>query len=259
MRNAAVLRGIGGVLFLVLLWETAARSGTMRYEFLPAPSAIALALSELIATGAVFEEAAHTLSATLAAWGIAVTIGVFFGAALGLSTRLRTYTMATVEILRPLPPVALVPVALLLFGFSIKTELVVTTVPAVFPVLIGTMGGVMAVPLRLRDVARSMRLRYAEVLWKIVIPAAAPSVLVGCRLSMSISLVLAIVVEMIGNPQGLGYAVVREAQALNSGGMFAYIFVVGLIGIVLNAALIAVSRILLPGEFQRLKSASMDA
>lgn len=259
MRNVALLRGMGGVLFLLLLWEAAVRSGTVAYEFLPAPSVIALALSELIATGAVLGEAAHTLSAALTAWGIAVLIGVFFGAALGLSPRLQIYTMATVEILRPLPPVALVPVALLLFGFSIKTELVVATVPAVFPVLIGTMGGVMAVPFRLRDVARSMRLRYWEVLWKIVIPAAAPSVLVGCRLGMSISLVLAIVVEMIGVPQGLGYAVVREAQALNSASMFAYIFVVGLIGIVLNATLIAVSRILLPGEFQRLNSAAMDA
>jgi ABC-type nitrate/sulfonate/bicarbonate transport system permease component len=68
------------------------------------------------------------------------------------------------------------------------------------------MGGVMAVPSGLRDVGRSMRLSPADILWKIVLPAAAPSVVVGCRLSMSISLVLAIVVEMIGNPQGLGYA-----------------------------------------------------
>jgi sulfonate transport system permease protein len=251
VRGVALLRGIGGILIFLLLWEMAVRSGALRFEYLPPPSAIALAFGKLATTESVIGEIAHTVSATLIAWGIAVAIGVFFGGALGLSPALRAYTMATVEVLRPLPPVALIPVALLLFGFSIKTELVVIAIPGIWPVLIGTMGGVMAVPARLRDVAHSMRLRRSEILRNVLIPAAAPSVLVGCRLSMSTSLVLAIVVEMIGNPQGLGYAVIREAQALDREAMFAYVFVIGLLGIIFNVALIAVSKILLPGEFKR--------
>jgi sulfonate transport system permease protein len=247
----ASLRGIGGVLILLLLWELAVRGGAFRIEYLPLPSAIALALGKLTTTAAVFEETAHTVCAALVAWAIATTIGVVFGGALGLSPRLRVYTMASVEILRALPPVVLIPVALLLFGFSIRTELFVIAVPGVWPVLIGTMGGVMAVPARLRDVAKSMRLGRMEAFCKIFVPSAAPSVLVGCRLSMTISLVLAIVVEMIGNPEGLGYAVVREAMALNRETMFAYVFLIGLLGVFFNGALVAASKTLLPGEFGR--------
>jgi ABC-type nitrate/sulfonate/bicarbonate transport system permease component len=256
---ASILRGSGGFLAFLLLWEGAVWGGLLRYEYLPAPSVIVGALWNLALAGDAFGELAHTLGAALAAWTIAVTVGVALGAALGLSATVRIYTMASVELARPLPPVALVPLALLLFGFSIKAELVVAAIPAAFPVLIGTMGGVMTVPSGLRDVARSMRLGPAEALWKIVLPAAAPSVLVGCRLGMSISLVLAIVVEMIGNPEGLGYAIVREAQALNSANTFAYIFIVGALGILLNAALVGVSGVLLPGRFERIMAAAAEA
>jgi sulfonate transport system permease protein len=258
VRSLALLRGLGGVLSFLLLWEVAVRTGAFHLESIPTPSEIAAALPGL-ATEELFGEVAHTVNAALVAWGLAAVFGVFFGAALGLFATLRAYTMATVEVLRPLPPVALVPVALLLFGFSIETELFVTTISAVWPILVGTMGGVLAVSPQLKDVARSLRLRPWEVLCKVLIPAAAPSVLVGCRLSMTISLVLAIVVEMIGNPQGLGYAVVREAQALDRPAMFAYVFIIGLLGVIFNVALVVVSKILLPGEFKRPQTAAMGA
>lgn len=251
MRRIAALRGTGGVLVFLLLWEATVRTGVLQGDYLSAPSAVAQSLARLMTTASVLGEIAHTLGAALAGWAIAAALGVALGAALGVSPVLRTYTMTTVELLRPLPPVALVPVALLLFGFSIRTELVVIVIPGIFPVLVGTMGGVLAVPQRLRDVARSLRLSPAEIICKILIPAAAPSLLVGCRLALSMSLVLAVVVEMIGNPQGLGYAVVREAQGLDRDTMYAYVFIIGLLGILLNACLVAASKALLPGEFNR--------
>jgi ABC-type nitrate/sulfonate/bicarbonate transport system permease component len=162
MRSAVpVLRATGGFVAFLLLWEGAVRGGLLHYDYLPAPSAVAVALSELALAGDAFGETAHTLGAALAAWAIAVSVGVVCGAVLGVSATVRTYTMATVELIRPLPPVALVPVALLLFGFSIKTEIIVTALPAVFPVLIGTMGGVMAVPSGLRDLGGSLEDRAA--------------------------------------------------------------------------------------------------
>lgn len=251
MKIGALLRGIGGILLFLLIWEAANVSGLFRFESVPPPSAIVGALLKLLATRAFFEEMAHTISAALVAWAGAVVIGVLFGAALGLVPALRTYAMATVEFMRPLPPVGLVPMAMLLFGFSIKTELFVIVIAGIWPVLIGTMGGVMAMSARLRDVAQCLHLSKADMLLKIFIPAAFPSMLVGFRLSLSTSLVLAIVVEMIGNPEGLGYAVVREAQALDRETMFAYVIIIGILGVVFNAALVGVSRALLPGQFKR--------
>jgi len=251
VKLSPLLRGIGGLLVFVLAWEFLIQSGMIRFQYLPPPSAIAIAFSELIATPTMYAEMMHTIGAALGSWIIAAMIGIVLGAALGLSKSLRTYTMTSIEVLRPLPPVALIPVALLMFGFSLKTELFVIAIPAIWPILVGTMGGVLSTSTRLREVARSLKLHRSEILFKILIPAAAPSVLVGCRLSMSLSLVLAIVVEMIGNPEGLGYAVVREAQALNPNLMFAYIILIGLLGVLFNHFLVVASKILLPGEFRR--------
>jgi ABC-type nitrate/sulfonate/bicarbonate transport system permease component len=81
-----------------------------------------------------------------------------------------------------------------------------------------------------------------------LIPAAAPAIVVGCRLSMGLSLVMAIIAEMLGNPHGLGYAIINELQAMQPGGMFAYVLFIGILGIALNAGLVRLSRRLLRGH-----------
>jgi ABC-type nitrate/sulfonate/bicarbonate transport system permease component len=245
------MRGLGGILLFLLLWESVVRSGLFVYEYLPSPSAIIGSLSVLVTDRDVVAETIHTVGATLLGWSIAVAIGILLGTLLGFSKTARDYGLATVELLRPIPAVALVPVAMLLFGFSIQTELLVIVIPSIWPVLVSTMHGIIAVPGRLEDVARSLRLSRLDAVTKVLIPAAAPAVLVGCRLSMTTALVLAIVSEMIGNPQGIGYAVVREAQALQPELMFAYVLITGFLGVALNAALVALSKLILPGKFRR--------
>jgi ABC-type nitrate/sulfonate/bicarbonate transport system permease component len=245
------MRGLGGILLFLVLWEAAVRSGLFVYEYLPAPTAIAEGFSVLVTDRDVVAETIHTVGVTLLGWSIAVSIGISLGALLGFSKTARDYGLATVELLRPIPAVALVPVAMLLFGFSIKTELVVIIIPSIWPVLVSTMRGIMGVPARLEDVASSLRLSRLEAVTKVLIPASAPAVLVGCRLSMTTALVLAIVSEMLGNPQGIGYAVVREAQALQPDLMFAYVLITGFLGVALNSGLVVLSKQLLPGEFMR--------
>jgi sulfonate transport system permease protein len=252
------LRGLGGILVVLLAWQAIVGSGLAVYDYLPAPSAIAAGLPELLDDRGVIGETLHTVGATLLGWGIAVALGLSIGALLGVSPTAREYGLTSVELLRPVPAVALVPVAMLMFGFSIQTELLVIVIPSIWPVLVSTMRGIMTVPDRLEDVARTLRLGRVEAVVKVLMPAAAPAVLVGCRLSMTTALVLAVVAEMIGNPEGIGYAVVREAQALHPDLMFAYVLIAGMLGVLLNAGLLWFGRLLLPGVFNR-PSASAGA
>jgi sulfonate transport system permease protein len=251
MSAARTLRGLGGIALFFLLWQVIVGSGLATYDYLPSPIAIAASVPELVGDRGVVGETLHTLGATLVGWGIAVAIGLSLGALLGFSRPARDYGLASVELLRPVPAVALVPAAMLLFGFSIQTELVVIVIPTIWPVLVSTMSGIMAVPDRLEDVARALRLGRVETVLKVLIPAAAPAVLVGLRLGMTTALVLAVVAEMIGNPEGIGYAVVREAQALHPDLMFAYVLIAGMLGVLLNAGLVGIARLILPGVFNR--------
>jgi ABC-type nitrate/sulfonate/bicarbonate transport system permease component len=131
----------------------------------------------------------------------------------------------------------------------------VIILPALWPVLINTMGAVLGVHARLFEVGRTFRLSRAEILRKIMLPAALPGVLVGARLSMTLALVLAIVAEMVGNPAGLGYAVVREQQAMRPELVFAYVVVIGALGVILNAALTGAVAVLFPAASGRLREA----
>lgn len=234
-----------------LVWEAFVRGGVVQYAYLPAPTAIIAGLVELLATGQLWADTAHTLQAVLLGWAIAAGIGIVIGLVLGVSPTLRRYSLASIEVLRPMPGIAFVPPALLLYGFSLKTELVVIVLPALWPVLINTMGGVAGVHQRLFEVGATFRLSRARIVTKIVIPAALPSILVGLRLSLTLALVLAIVAEMVGNPTGLGYAVVRDQQALRPALMFADVFVIGVLGILLNHALVQITSWVLPAASSR--------
>jgi ABC-type nitrate/sulfonate/bicarbonate transport system permease component len=178
----------------------------------------------------------------LIGWTAAAAIGIGLGLALGLSPLLRRWSLASFEVLRPLPAIAFLPLALLLFNFSLTTELVLMIYASIWPVFINTMGGVMGVTSRLYDVSRTLRLSRMQTLVKVIVPAAAPAIVTGCRLSMGLTLVMAIVAEMIANPHGLGYAVISELQAMQPQRMFAYVLFIGMLSIALNAGLLWVSR-----------------
>ena len=183
---------------------------------------------------------------TLIGWLLASALGIGLGLLLGLSQTAWRWSMASIEVMRAIPPVSLVPVALLVFGFSIRMELMIILFVSAWPVLVNTIDGVRGVRAELVDVARMLRMSRVRRITKIMLPAAVPSIIVGLRLALSLSLVLAVVAEMIGNPNGLGNALVSAQQALQPEQMFAYVFVIGLLGVGLNAALGYVSSRLVP-------------
>lgn len=242
------LPGLATLLLIGVAWQVAVQSGLVDFEYLPAPSGVLVALWRLLLSGALLAQTAHTLGSVLLGWVIASAIGIALGLALGISPFLRRYFQASLEVLRPLPGIAFLPVALLLFNFSLTTELVVMIYASLWPVLINTMGGIMGVGARLHDVCRTLRLSRWQSVTRVLIPAAAPAIVVGCRLSLGLALVMAIIAEMLGNPQGLGYAIVNALEAMQPDQMFADVLFVGLMGIALNAALMWLSARLLRGH-----------
>ena len=108
------------------------------------------------------------------------------------------------------------------------------------------MGGVANVQPRLLDVGRTFRLTDGEVVLRLLLPAALPSIIVGARTGLGLALVMSIVAEIVGNPAGLGYGIVREQQAMNPEAMFAYILVVGLLGVALNSGVVNLTNAIWP-------------
>jgi ABC-type nitrate/sulfonate/bicarbonate transport system permease component len=241
------LAGLATAVAIVVAWELVVQLSVNRFESLPPPTQIAVAAVELARSGQLWIDFSHTLVAALAGWLLASAAGLALGVVLIQSRLLHGYALATIEVLRPLPPVAFVPVAVLAFGFSIATELSVMVLPCLWPVLINTMTALRQTPERLLEVACACRLSPLATLTRLRLPQAFPTIMVGLRLALSLALVLAVVTEMIGNPEGMGYAMVREQQALRADAMFAYLFLIGLTGVALNAGLRTIGRTLFPG------------
>jgi len=239
-----------GLLVLVAFagtWEVLVRFEIAELRFLPAPSEIAVAAQGAMVDGELVGRTIHTVGVTLLGWSIASAIGLVLGVALGLSPTAYRYSMTSFEVTRAIPPITLVPAALLIFGFSLRMELVLVVFGGIWPVLVNTIGGIRSIRPELRDVATMLRLSRTATIQKLVLPAALPSVVVGLRLALSLCLVLAIVAEIVGNPAGLGNGLISARQALQPALMFVYVVAAGLLGVVLNAALGAVARLLLPG------------
>jgi ABC-type nitrate/sulfonate/bicarbonate transport system permease component len=242
------LLGLATGVGLLLLWELVLRTGLITMEYLPMPSEVAVGGWEIIDNGKLVENLTHTLTAALLGWVIAVAVGVPLGTLIGLVRPVWTYTMASVDSLRALPIVAFVPVAVLLFGFSMQTEVLLAFYAALWPITLNTIAGMKSLDARKREVGRVLKLGARGELWKLRLPAATPSIVVGLRLGISIALVLTLVAEMVGNPAGLGFALIQTAQALRPEQMFAYIIAIGLIGIVLNSVLQWGARLLFRGQ-----------
>jgi ABC-type nitrate/sulfonate/bicarbonate transport system permease component len=179
---------------------------------------------------------------------MATILGVLFGIMIGLSLPLWKGVMASVDVLRSLPIIALVPVGVIIFGFTLILEIVIATYAVLWPIAVNTVSGVRQTRSELIDIGRIIRMTRIEKLWKLILPSALPLILVGLRLGLGLSLVLAIVTEIVGTPNGIGYALINAEQALHPAQMFVYILITGVIGYLLNGVFIFSTRLILPAE-----------
>jgi ABC-type nitrate/sulfonate/bicarbonate transport system permease component len=231
---------------MAVLWQIAKDTGVITSTFLPAPTQILRAAGDLISAGTLITDVWHTLYVALAGWTIAGVLGVAIGVVLGLGESLWRYSMASIEFLRALPGIAFVPVAVLILGFSAKTELVIVVYVSIWPVLVNAIHGVRSVTPVHDDLARMLRMGRASRIRRLVLPTAMPFVLVGLQFSLALALALALVAEMIGNPAGIGHGLIMAQNTLQPAEMFAYVVTVGLLGLALNAIYLQVSARLFP-------------
>ncbi len=233
---------------IVIAWQLAKSLGALPYQNVPSPLDIWNTGVHLAVTGDLQGNLFHTLVACLSGWAIGSAIGVALGVALGLSTLTWTYSMASVDVLRAIPAISFIPIAVIIFTQTLQMEIVIAGWVAIWPVVVSTMSGVQGVSAMHNDLAASLRMPWTAKVTKLALPTAAPKILVALRLGLAGAFALAIVAEIVGNPAGIGYALVNAQQQQQPSAMFAYILLTGAAGLVLNALITLVFRLLAPGQ-----------
>lgn len=226
--------GAAGVASLMVLLEVVPRLGLVDPRFLPPLSDVLAALGATVMTGAFWS----ALLSTLLTWGIgliaSLVAGIALGVAIGTSTILREVTASTIEFLRPVPSVALIPVAVLLLGPGRNATLLLVVYASFWQVLIQVMAGVQDVDPVAADTARSYRFRAGTRVRAVVWPTTLPYAMTGVRLAASVALILTVTGELLVSGDGIGglIATARESGAVAP--MYAYVIVTGLLGLLVN-------------------------
>ena len=241
-RSRAVFESAAVLLALLALWWLASHREWVSKVFLPTPEATLASLAEgLNLSGRGQGELApftwQTVQRMLLGWLLASLAGVVLGAAIGMSAAARRWLQPTLEFLRPLPASAVMPLAIALFGLGNGMVLFVVAFGAMWPVLLATLHGFASVEPRLREVAAALQLPRSAFVCKIGLPSALPDILAGMRLSMTVSLIVAVVGEMIASQPGLGQAILLAARSFRASELFAGIVLLGALGFASNALL----------------------
>lgn len=223
------------ILLLVGL-EVFARTAGRNSDALAPPSEAVLAFIRAVADGSVVQATAFTLGSAGLGLLFGGASGIALGMVIGLSRRAAATSFLSVEMLRPVPSVALIPIAMLIFGFGVAMEVSVVTFATFWPMLILSQNAVRQLEPRLLEVSAALELSIAQRALKIVLPAVLPRLCVSMRLGVAIALVVAVTVEIAANPNGMGYALMIAQQSLDPALMMAWLGWIGLVGFATNAA-----------------------
>lgn len=241
-RMALPWRGWVVPALLLAALELYARTVAASSDAIAAPSAALAAFVRSAGDGSLWSATAFTLQAAASGLATGALLAVPLGLLLGLSRRAAASSFLTVELLRPIPSVALIPIAMLVFGFGLRMELAIVAFATFWPILVLTQAAVRQVEPRLLEVSAALQLSPWQRAWMIVLPAVVPRLFVALRQGVAIALVVAVTVEVGANPNGMGYALMIAQQSLDPAGMLAWLLWVGAVGYTINALALRLQR-----------------
>lgn len=225
------------VLLFFAVWELLPRAGLVSSAFLSPPTEVAAAIADLIQSGQLNKHIAASLQRSLSGLLLAVVVGVGLGLLMGVVRRFEAFIDPLLQLFRQVSALALFPVFLLFFGIGETSKIAIIFWAAFWPVLLNTISGVKQVEKLLIHSALSMGASQHFIFFKVILPAAAPSIFTGIRLAGAYSITALVAAEMIGSHAGLGFLTLNSQEIFQIPSMYAGIVLLALLGLALNYVL----------------------
>jgi NitT/TauT family transport system permease protein len=221
------------LVFFLMLWHYSV-IWTATKVF-PAPLAVLKGVAELSRKGLLWAYVGDSLRRVALGFGFAAAVGIPLGLTLGWYPSINQVVNPVLQMLRPISPIAWIPVSIVLFGVGETTGVFLIFLSALFPIVVACISGVSSVPSIFRRAGRNFGLAPFQLLTKVVFPAALPQIIIGLRIALGIAWVVVVAAEMIAVDSGLGYLVI---DARNSGKRYdlvvAAMLLIGVIGLLLD-------------------------
>lgn len=236
------LSGVLGIFGFLATWEAVCRIGLIDDRYIPPASTVIVTALGYLADPEFWSALGRTLSGWALGLLIAAVAAIALGILIGSSEFLRKATHSTIEFLRPIPSVALIPLAVLVFGTSLNSTLLLVVYAAFWQILIQVLYGVGDIDPVAADTARSYRLGLLARVRYLVWPTALPYVMTGLRLGAAVALILAITAELVIGGGGLGELISQAKSGGAIGKLYALILITGLLGVIVNVGMRAIER-----------------
>jgi NitT/TauT family transport system permease protein len=220
---------------LIIAWELTVRLGGLNTNSLPGPSQVFFSMIELIGNGALFKHTAASLFRVTAGFYLAAALGIPLGIVLGRSHVAALLFNPVIHFLRPISPLAWIPLAMLWFGIGDQPAVFLIFLSSFFPIAVSTAVAVQSINPTYFHVAANFDFSRAEVIKKVVIPAIIPDIITALRLTVTIAWIVVVAAEMIAVQSGLGYLILDARNGLRMDYVLDGMIVIGLIGILLDS------------------------
>jgi NitT/TauT family transport system permease protein len=248
------LEGLIVPVTLLIIWQLVCGLGFVDPRKLPSPVAVAIRWWSYVApaepfnaakdffpawifSGEFVHDALTSLYRVFAGFAVGAGLALPFGLAMGASDKVYRWFNPLLQILRPIPPIAYIPLAILWFGLGNPPAIFLIALGAFFPVLINTIAGVRAVDSIYLRAARNLGASSFTIFRRVILPAATPYILSGVRIGIGTAFIVVIVAEMIAVNNGLGFRILEAREYFWSDKIFAGMLSIGLIGLVIDTVM----------------------
>jgi len=237
----------GAVLAFLVIWQAASMLGESDgRSLLPPPTAVFRTWGDLMHSGGLLGDVTASVMRVGIGFAVAAFLGVLLGTILSVSPKLAVQFRSLVELIRPIPPIAWIPIAVLWFGIGNASAIFIVALGASFPILVSTYDGIANVQTSYINVARCMNAKRLLIVTDVLLPAALPQIISGLRIGLGIAWTSVIAAELVGAQSGLGYMIQLNRILLQTESVIAGMLTIGLIGLLANSLSYRIEEYLLP-------------
>jgi len=238
LRDSDIGLGVVGALGVIALWEVAARSGVLDPVVFPSPTLAIGMAAERLTVGQIGENLSWSLLRVFSGFVLGAAAGAVIGIAAGWYRGFGLVARPLIELLRPIPPLAWIPLAIIWFGLGEPSKFFIIFLGAFFPVVTSAYHGVRTIDPTLLRAARTMGLSELPLLLRVVVPAASPDLATGIRIGWGLAFGVLVAAELIAADRGLGYMIINERNTGGSVGVIIVgILLIGALNLITDAAI----------------------
>jgi ABC-type nitrate/sulfonate/bicarbonate transport system permease component len=234
---------------VIAVWVILSETGMVNRVLVPSPADVVRAAVAAVRDGSLLRNTTASLLRVLEGFALAMAIAVPLGVLMGVSSTLRGLVEPLIELLRPVPPIAFIPLAILWFGIGEISKVTIIAYGAFFPIFVNTMAGFRDVDRVHIRAAQALGAGRYEIFRDVVLPSAFPQMVTGARLGMGLAFIVLVAAELVAASEGLGYLINDARFSFRTDQIFVGMITIGVLGLVLNKGLLEAERRLLRWKF----------